>query len=1413
MRAHRLSSVLGLYLYLAAVYPGPGDTLAQVPAYSFHHLSLDEGLSQSTVTAILQDRKGFLWVGTRDGLNRYDGEAFTIFRSGPAHAGGLADDLILSLFEDSKARLWIGTARGGLNRYDAHRDTFVPYDTAAGGTAFPRTVHSIQEDREGHIWFGTPDDGLYRYDPERGVLHRYAHDPAVPGSLPDDRLRAVLVDDASRVWVGTAAGLAVLDHDRVRFRPYPVAPVSADNVGVVTALYQDGRGLVWIGTPGGLHALDPASGRVTRYAHDPADPASLGSDYVRAIVEDPQGRLLVGTEAGLSQLDRATGRFVHHRRDPYDDRSLSSDAVLALYFDRQDNLWVGTYYGGVNAHYSRARGFTHVRQDPTGRKLSGRIVRAFLEDSRGHLWVGTEDGGLSVVAPDGSYRHYRHEPGNPASLLGDNVHGVVEDARGNVWIGSFGGGLDYLDRATGRITHYSHDARDARSLGSNDVVALYLDRRQQLWVGTAGGGLNLFDPATHTFTRFTADGRLGSLSDDAVTYVYEDRAGRLWVGTGKGLNRFDPATRTFRVYYHDPADPASLSLDDVTTIREDRHGRLWVGTLGGGLNLFHPETETFTRYTTADGLPNDVVNGMEEDGRGGLWVSTNDGLSCFLPDEGLFVNYTRAEGLQSDQFNVAASLRLRSGEMVFGGINGFNRFHPDSLRRKPFVPPVLLTDFRINNRSVPVGAPDSPLQAHISETRALSLTYDQAAFVTFSFVALSFAPGDEIRYAYRLRGSHDDWIPAGNQRTATYTHLAPGTYTFEVRAATHGDTWRDAWRGATASVRVHVAPPFWLTWYAYLVYTVLIAALLYILQKYSIIEVQRKNTLLLEHVQIEKERELSELKMDFLTNVSHDLRTPLTLILGPVETLVENPTAPGARHLLKTIRRNAHRLLYMVDQLMDLRKLDAGGLRLDARPGDLAAFVRDTAQLFDEAADEKQIRYTCATEPDELPAWFDHDKVEGVLCNLLANAFKFTPPGGHITVRVDTTGRAPDAWAQIRITDSGPGIAPEDQARIFERFYQAPSRDGTRNRGTGIGLALSKEFVELHRGVLRVESTPGRGSTFTVHLPLGNAHLPAGERTEHGHAERREPDRQAGYYLDVAGHDAVDEPAHGDGAAPAPDPSRPRVLVVEDNAEVRHHLCEVLEGTCHVLTARDGKEGVEMARSVHPDLVLSDVMMPEMDGMELCRQLKTHFATSHIPVVLLTARLTDPDQQMQGLETGADDYVVKPFHPGLLRARVHNLIQSRRQLRERFRTELMIQPSEVTVTSVDEQFLTKAIEVIEKHMDDPGFTVEHLIEGLATSRTATFTKFKDLTDLTPGSFIRFVRLKRAAQLLADTDMSVAQVTYAVGYNDLKYFRKCFQQQFGMTPSEYARLPHDAQERLRSGSVLAGGSAADQPTGK
>ena len=1247
---------------------------AQKPDIKFQHLSLEDGLSQSTVYTILQDSQGFIWFGTQDGLNKYDGYRFTVYRNDPQDVNSLSHNEIFSLYEDSQGTLWIGTGNG-LNQFDRQHDRFIRYlhDPQNPNSLSHNTIWSIYEDNNKILWIGTNGGGLNQFDRRQNKFVSFRHDPKNPHSLSHNSVWPIYQDKMGTLWIGTdGGGLNKFDLMRKKFTHYLPDVQNPDSLSnIIPSIYDDKTGTLWIGTMDGLYKFDRQQETFVRYSHDTQDPDSLSHDTIWAIGEDDTGALWIATDGGgLNQFDRQPDKFVHFKHDQHNPSSLNNNAVLSMYKDRAGTMWVGTGGGGVNQFNHEQQKFVHYFNEPNNpNSLNNNHILSIYEGQNGYLWVGTEGGGLNRFDQRREkVTHYQHDPQNSDSLSHNDVSSIQEDSTGILWAGTYGGGLNQFNPEQNRFVAYRHNPDNLDSLSDDYVLSIYEDNTKTLWIGTREG-LNQFDRQTNKFVHYVHDPQNpDSLSQNDVSVIYEDRSGTLWIGTqGGGLNQFDPEQSTFVRYQHHEQNPNSLSHNDISTIYEDKTGTLWIGTYGGGLNKFDPATGRFYAYREKNGLANDVIYGILEDNQRNLWLSSNKGLSKFNSTTEAFRHYDVLDGLQSNEFN-KVSHKSRRGEFFFGGINGFNAFYPERVKDNPYIPPIVMTDFKIFNQSVRLGG-DSPLQQHISETREMTLSYKQS-FFSFEFAALNFLQPAKNQYAYQLEGFDQNWNEMGTQRHAYYTNVPHGTYTFRVKGSNNDKVWNN--KGT--EVKITILPPPWKTWWAYTLYVLTILAIIV-----SYVRAQ-KQKLHEKQQELEREQKIAaqlkaadKLKDEFLANTSHELRTPLNGIIGIAESLVDGATGVLSQKTntnLGMIVSSGRRLLALVNDILDFSKLKKKEFDLQRKAVDMQTIADVVLTLSQPLVGHKEVQLVNAIPANLPPVAADENRVQQILYNLVGNAIKFTD-SGLITVSativqeerepekqepvsVQTEMKSSCPLLAITVSDTGIGIPAEKRVRIFEAFEQG---DGSTSRiygGTGLGLAVTQQLVNLHGGQMQVQSKVAVGSHFTFTLPISE-----------GQAEKaKKPPHQLSFTNQLP---ELEKPASTPERPRSNNEVQPRtlkpdsaslqgefkVLIVDDDEVNRQVLVNHLSLQHYAI--RQTASGMEtlalLENGYKPDLILLDVMMPRISGYEVTQKIRETWAADELPIILLTAKNQVTDLVI-GLESGANDYLTKPISKDELLARI-----------------------------------------------------------------------------------------------------------------------------------------------------------------
>lgn len=1351
-------------------------------------------VAEMPVLAIVPSQSGFLWFGSWFGLFRYDGYTLKEYMPTAQWEGKPVTAYKIScLYEDNNGILWIGLYSGGLFRFDPVTQQSRVWQSRQNdpATLSDNTVQCIAEDSFGYIWVGTKN-GLNRLDPKTGKMQRYF----TQNGLQNHQIRSLCMGRDNTLWVGTYHGIA-----RARLGAegpsgfqhlFLTPPAEQTPPGVesphdfIFTIREDKHtdGLFWIGTKGGLKRLDtrqPSFGNgLTHYR---ARPGGLSDNIVETILETTEGPnqiLWIGTYNGLNRLEVATETFTTYLSEKANPFSINDNMIISLAADRAGLIWAGTHKG-VNKINPLPKPFRSLGFGSSAENNLWALAGNNINGTE--IWAGSAGGGLKHIVVNGPEPVVRSV--SLARLTGapqaNFIYDLHLDDGGWLWVATRGAGI-ICYRTTGPPL-WERFSTGSHQLSDNFVMCVHEDHKGRLWFGSWEGGLMCFDRESRQFRVFkTLPPDNVQLTDFPLVELYSapvdtDKAGMdLWVGTrGGGLLRLevDAAGTSLRLknaFTSAAAGHGHINNDNITAIRSGADRQLWVAT-EEGLNHWDTLTQRFTSWGLQDGLPDRVVQTICFDNAGKVWASTGNGIAQLTFDDGYRLqklrSFDKSDGLPSNFFHDGSGWISPEGWLFLGSYEGLCYFPPAQIKENRHVPDVVFSGLKIFNRPVAVGVNPgdrSVLKKDINFAEQITLPYSNNVF-SIQFAALDFQEPKKNRYAYRLLGFHDEWVYVdAENREAHFTNLSEGKYTLEVKAANHDGVWSETPKRLTICVQ----PPFYRTIWAYIFYGLVMAGFIYWFRRMELARVELNNRVKMETLRREKTEEVERMKVRFFTHISHELKTPLTLILSPLEDLIKGNLAQSeTREVYEVMQRNANRLNHLINQILILRKTEEGLMKLSVGHYDLVEFLKDICIAFRELAHSHHVDFRFMATEESLAVWFDREQLEKVFYNLLSNAFKFTPSGGQITVKLDTV----DQQARVVMEDDGKGIAEEELPRVFDLFYTGkPDAILKKSAGTGIGLALSKSIVDLHGGSIRAESAgEGQGSRFTVLLPLGNAHFKPENLESPTNSQPPAP---------LTTHtEAANGRENG-----APEKEIPLILIVDDHEDIRAYLRVRLQAGYQVEEAAGGREAWEKTHQLIPDLVISDILMPDWDGLQLCRQIKNDPLTSHIPVVLLTAK-GNTSTQIDGLDAGADDYIAKPFDPELLLARVRNLLQAQERLQKHFRQGAPIPLKELDISHLDQQFLEKCINCIERHLADPDYSVEQLGKTLFMSRMQLYRKIKALTGDSPNHFIRAIRLSRAAQLL-EKGYSVAEVTYQVGFQDLKYFRESFRKQFGVNPSEF-----------------------------
>lgn len=1328
------------------------DAHSSFSELTFDIFTQEDGLPNNQIQCIYQDSRGWIWIGTSQGLSRFDGYSFVNFLPNPDDSASLKGNLVRVIKENSNGNLLIGAENGGLNIFNRETGKFShPLKDISNFRYRDISVNDLEPGKHGEFFLGTDFnilvmDSLGRIEP---FEFNFQNEQEI---FEGNFVRNLQFDHNGILWMGTNNGLYTLNPETRIIESFDL-PFEENQNHEIWEIYLDDENMLWVGTyAAGLFLISPEDFTVQKIK---LDLKVERTETVRSVSKGIFGEFWIGTRGGLYTYSKIRGVIGFYQHDERDPRSISNNSILSIYNDARGETWIGTR-GGLNLLAKSKQVFHHFGALPGDNNyLNSSIIYAFWIDNDGKIWIGTEDGGVNIFNPEtGKYEYLTAQQNNSNSISQNCIKAFLDDGHGNLWIGTYLGGIDVFNLKTREITQFRHEPEKPGTLSDNRVWDFCLDRNNEIWVATSKG-VDRYNRTTNSFEHFP---QLNG--ENQVSWIETDSKGNLWIGTLDEVIVFDPDENIIRRF-----------SEHSRSMIEDSGNRIWIATIDKGIALYSTENGAVKYYEENDGLANNQALCILEDGEQNLWISTNNGLSKFNPEKEYFINYTSKDGLGNNQFCYGAALKTDDGRMLFGSVSGFNLFNPAEVIPEETNVPIVFTDLKIFNKSVQVSNDkDAVLQKSISETDHLLLNYDQNMF-TVEFAALNFVNSDKNLYSYMLEGFNRNWNEPGINRSATFTNLNPGDYLLRIKRVVPGL----ANTGNELQLKITILPPFWKTsWFLSLLF-VFIIFMIYTLLKFFVNREKIKNQLVMERVNARKLHELDMMKLKFFTNISHEIRTPLTLIVGPLEKILSNDLSRDEiKENLKLVNRNAKNLEKLISQLLDFRKLEAGNLKLDLAEGDIVEFTLNILNSFNDLALEKQVKLRFNTLKKQLFASFDPDKIEKILNNLLSNAFKFSEPGGSVSVNLslifDTeeddflASEKEKQFIEIVVKDTGRGIPSGNLNKIFHRFFQ--SDDEAKDSGTGIGLALVKELVSIHKGNIFVASKPGKGTKFTVHIP----YMQAFSRTAEENKKEPSADKPNMLINDV--------PHQADGNIHSK-----IMLVVEDNADVRQFIAGHFNSTFQIIEARNGEEGWKNALEHIPDIIISDVIMPNMNGYELCERVKNDERTSHIPVLLLTA-LHSKDHEIKGITTGADDYITKPFDLSVLQAKVENVLSIRDSLKEKFSRNVVLEPTNIEITSPDERFLKKAIQVVEENISDCELDIETFSEKVGVSRMQLYRKLHALTNMTVKEFIRNIRLKRATQLLTQNKMNVSEIAYEVGFKDLSHFRKCFKREYGMSATEF-----------------------------
>lgn len=1330
---------------------------------TFQYFTTIEGLSHNTVFDIEQDQNGFIWIATGEGLNRYDSYGFKIYYSNKSDHS-IPSNEVRSLLVTRFGKLFIGTTEG-LCLFNPEYDNFsqIYYEGRSLGN-----VLDILETSKNKIII-TSETGVY-YSTKDGQIRERL--PLGSGML------GLAEDSLGNFWCFKRQRLFKFDEKGKVLKTFHVNPKGLPQYipSSIVTITVDSRNRLWIGTfRDGPVLLSAQSENFRRIPIDVRTGKAHPMHFARAIEETPDGKFWIGTEKGLFIYDIKKKNFEHYLQsfDPT-IASINDNAIYKIFRSRENIMWLGTYFGGLNFHEPVSTGFKKMKPGVKADELKGKALSQIIKAPDGNLWIATEDAGIAILNRDkATFRHILNDQKQGNIQINNNIHALAIDREKNIWSGNFFGGINRIDPSNFQVQNFSHTPGNPQSLINNFVFSLYFDSTDRLWIGTMNG-VDQFDKKTERFTRFKPDIFRGRFIYD----IFQDHQQNFWFCTNdnSGLFRYNPTKDEVSHYQKDSVP--NLHCNSFISHLIDSRGKLWFGSRGGGLVLFDPITEQFKTYNMDDGLPNNVIYGILEDKLNNLWLTSNKGISKFNYITGEIRNFTVDHGLVGNQFNYKSYFKSEDGTMFFGAVNGLTYFHPSQIKTYESEPEIHFTNFRLFNEPVRPGE-KSALQKDIDLTEHITLKYHQNV-ISFDFIALDFHSRGKNNFYYYMDGFESTWQSAGKHQSVTYTNLPPGDYHFRIKATNIYNFPNQQAR----SIKITILPPLWRTHWAYMAYVFLLTMVVFLLYRFNEIRHREKMALKIEKIEKEKLRELHQHKINFFTYISHEFKTPLTIILASLDAFFAGDKIPEPyANRLISLKRNVLRLQFLINQLMDFRKIETDHAVPNLQYGNVVQFLRELFDAFSTLFKKKELEYIFTSQHESLYIQFDPDKFEKIVSNLLSNAFKYTPEYGEITFRIETTQEGNHPFLTLIVADTGIGMTEDQITKVFNLFYKIEN-DENEYQGSGIGLTLTQSLVKFLNGSIDIQSKPGEGTSFTVKLPYVAEGSPEGS----ANVIPLTKSTIENLMIQSSLEECVIENENPN--------LEFEIYFVEDNKEFLKFLCDHFKGKYKINAFPNGLAAWKQVEKNIPDLIVTDLMMPQMDGIALCKNLKSSFEYCHVPVIMLTAK-SDIDTRIESLEVGADIYMPKPFLLSELELHIKNILTSKANLKKHF-IQFGKLDIEHPLKNRDQQFIEKITAVIHKNIDQPDFGVSMLTNELGIGRTLLHTKLKQILDLSATEFINTVRLRDAQKILLENpEYTMSEVAYKVGFNDPNYFSRTFKKIFEISPSDFrnkqTRIPKDPDE--------------------
>ncbi|WP_230981270.1 hybrid sensor histidine kinase/response regulator transcription factor [Echinicola salinicaeni] len=1325
--------------------------IAQTHERYFEHINMEDGLSGSTVFSVIQDQQGFMWFGTKNGLNRYDGHNFKVFNAESKQSHGLGNNFIYGMFEDSRGTLWVGTGNG-VYTYDSDTEKFTYFNKVSNhGQYISGNVGEIKESPTGEILFAVNNKGFFKYSIEKDQLVQYQN--LSQNEPEDNNFTNVEVDEKGDIWI-SASRLGVYKYLPKRDKFIPTLNNEEVIQASVLHIEDYGSNLILGTKNAGVWVMDKSSG----IAEPLLTKATNGKNLlIRDLFKISNNELWIASESGLFIFDLEKKKYKNFRHNLNDPYSISDNAVYCIERDKEGGMWVGSYFGGVNFLPNHPTKFEKHYPIPNSNTISGQRVRQFIEGNDSTIWIGTEDAGLNQYDPKtNTFTHFLPGKSNN-SLSYHNVHGLAR--RGDeLWVGTvtFAVGLNKINLNTNRVEIIRFKS-DQNPSEENEIHSLLVDKKGQVWLGTVTGLFKLDEE--NNSVHFTKE-----IGHKFIYDILEDKNGNIWIGTySDGLIRYNQETGETKMYLPNPEDPNSLPHPSIINLFIDSQNRLWIATEGGGFCRYNEKSDNFSVYNGQTGFACNTVYKILEDISGHIWVSCNKGLMELNPQTSKFRLFTKDNGLMPSPFNYKSGFRANDGTLYFGCLNGFISFDPRDFKPYEYDPPVVFTGIQIFNNPVNIGGEESVLEKSITKTSSITLDHDQSS-LSFDFAALSYTASDAKPYAYKMEGFDQEWTELSQNQRINYSYLPPGDYTLRVKSANIFGEWSDR----EGLLHITILPPFWKTGWAYITYVLLAILILFLILRASRNKIIKRQQEAFKKLEDEKQKEVYQSKIEFFTNITHEIRTPLTLIKGPLESILKKTDAypNDIKESLGIMNKNTDRLIDLSNELLDFRKTEQKGFLLSFTRIEIGQLIEDIFVRFKTSAEQQYINFHLVKNEAPFFADIDKEAFTKILSNLLSNAIKHADS----IVQVETIIAPIKGQFQIQVSNDGQIIEADKQEKIFEPFYQLDGHENKRaSAGTGLGLPLARSLAEMHSGKLYVDAKSNKLNTFVLELPIKQ------ENTIHLNEPAPAPTSPAEQQKDAA-KPIVNEETSSHKAS---------LLIVEDNKELQRFIYDQLKNQYHVHRAEHGQEAIKILSNKPIDLVISDVMMPVMDGFELCTKVKSDINFSHIPFIMLTAK-NNLQSKIEGMEHGADVYIEKPFSIDHLSLQVRNLLQYRDQIRRAFANQPMVNVDTIAYTRADEEFLSQANEAILENLSNETFGVNELAEILCMSQSSLLRKIKGVSEMTPNGYIRLVRLKKAAEMLLEGQFTVTEISERVGFNSPSYFSKCFQKQFGELPKDFSK---------------------------